>query len=172
MEVSDARFSRHIGDPFVRTAHSSFLSGCEQMPSSAVVSPRLSLSVVVQCVYGPWAAAGQKRPSVGPDRRRLCGSVLVPAPPSSSWPQLQALPRPARSSDQACKAKAWEKNATGHCINRELMGQQPAGQDGVRGVRRSRVDLWHIIQTSVQKWKAGAVRWRQRATTSYGDIKG
>lgn len=91
------RFSRHIGDPFVRTARSSFLSGCEQMPSSAVVGPRLSLSVVVQCVYGPWAAAGQKRPSVGPDRRRLCGSVPVAAPP---FIILTAASGPAQTSPQ------------------------------------------------------------------------
>lgn len=38
----------------VGTAHSSFLSGCDQMP--AVVSPCLSLTLfIVHCVYGPWA---------------------------------------------------------------------------------------------------------------------
>lgn len=84
------------------------------------------LFVVVQCVYSPWAAAGQKRPLAGPEWRRLCGSALVPASPSSSWPQPQALPRPAWPQPQdtvtrACQAKAWEQNSAGHCVNRELM---------------------------------------------------
>lgn len=73
MEVSDARFSRHIGDPFVRTAHSSFLSGCEQMPSSAVVSPRLSLSLLLSSVF---TVRGLQRARKGPRLARTEGAYV------------------------------------------------------------------------------------------------
>lgn len=69
------------------------------------------LSVVVQCVYGPRPAQRQKRPSAGPDRRRLCGSALVPAPPfimlttasgpaqtRPAWSQPQDWPEPGRKT--------------------------------------------------------------------------
>lgn len=121
----------------VGTAHSSFLSGCEQMPSSTVVSPRLSRSVVVRCVYGPGCS--------GPEKALAWPGLKAPMWVSSgSCPPfiiLTTASSPAQTSlvsaaavTRACQAKAWEKTP----LVTELIGQQPAGWSGVRAVGRSR----------------------------------
>lgn len=76
---------------WVVDAHRSFLSGCEQMPNRAVVSPTPSLCCCPVCLWS-WAAEG---PEKGLDWPRLKAPMWVSsgsAPPSPSSPQSQPCP--------------------------------------------------------------------------------
>ncbi len=154
----------------VETTHSSFLSGCEQMPRSTVVSPHLLLSVVVQCVYAPWAAVGQKRPSVGPDWRRLCGSALVPAP---SFTLLTTASSPALQWPEAVRRKPGKKRCWSlqqQTADRQLKAEQNGLQTDLAGKNRwMEGGQWNLTRRSetVFTQRSGTIKiFLSRALTS------
>lgn len=116
------------------------------MPSGAVVIPPLSCSLsVLSSVFTirglQWARKG---PRLARTEGAYVGQLWFLHPPSSSWPQPQALPRIVWAS--TCRTQ-WPEPVRLKPGNKiplvtaqtELMEQHPAGQDGVRGVESSRV---------------------------------
>lgn len=140
IKVKDVRFSRHIGDLRVLVqggaAHSSFLSGCERMPSSvAVIPPSLSLCCCPVCLRSVGCS--------GPEKALGWPGLKAPMWVSSgSCPPLHHLdhsfkpcpdqPGLSRRSDQSLSDESLGKKT--HSRDREPMGKQPAGQNGVKGV--------------------------------------
>lgn len=124
-----------------------FLSGCEQMPNRPAVGCLVLFSfcfyVIVQSVYTPHAAVDQKRPSLGSDRRRLCGSALIRAP---SLPVLDRSPRTGLASAADQLERRLEEQSVGTSSwNRQqdwlLLGQVGDGE--------IQVNLW-VVQKYFQ----------------------